>query len=103
MESEENLKEGCFVGTRREMITPWSTNAVEITQNMGLEGAGRIESTSLLRTKCKLRPDAPTHVRDSTKTYSRQTVSRNQSSTLKISKCTTKKKVWLFPKKKWTT
>ena len=34
MESEENLK-GCFVGPRREMITPWSTNAVEITQNMG--------------------------------------------------------------------
>ena len=29
MESEENLK-GCFVGPRREMITPWSTNAVEI-------------------------------------------------------------------------
>ena len=25
---------GYFVGPRREMITPWSTNAVEITQNM---------------------------------------------------------------------
>ncbi len=24
-----------FVGPRREMITPWSTCAVEITQNMG--------------------------------------------------------------------
>ena len=41
-ESEENLK-GCFVGPRREMITPWSTNAVEITQNMGLTGITRIE------------------------------------------------------------
>ena len=41
-ESEENLK-GCFVGPRREMITPWSTNAVEITQNMGIEGINRIE------------------------------------------------------------
>ena len=41
-ESEENLK-GCFVGPRREMITPWSTNAVEITQNMGLEDILRIE------------------------------------------------------------
>ena len=41
-ESEENLQ-GCFVGPRREMITPWSTNAVEITQNMGLEGISRIE------------------------------------------------------------
>ncbi len=34
---------GWFVGPRREMITPWSTNAVEITQNMGLEGIIRIE------------------------------------------------------------
>ena len=25
------------------MITPWSTNAVEITQNMGLSGVKRIE------------------------------------------------------------
>ena len=35
--------EGRFVGPRREMITPWSTNAVEITQNMGLTGISRIE------------------------------------------------------------
>ncbi len=35
--------EGCFVGPRKEMITPWSTNAVEITQNMGLNGIVRIE------------------------------------------------------------
>ena len=34
---------GCFVGPRREMITPWSTNAVEITQNMGIQGIKRIE------------------------------------------------------------
>ena len=34
---------GRFVGPRREMITPWSTNAVEITQNMGLCGISRIE------------------------------------------------------------
>ncbi len=32
-----------FVGPRREMISPWSTNAVEITQNMGLTGITRIE------------------------------------------------------------
>ena len=42
IENEENLQ-GCFIGPRREMITPWSTNAVEITQNMGLEGILRIE------------------------------------------------------------
>ena len=35
--------EGFFVGPRREMVTPWSTNAVEITQNMGLQGIIRIE------------------------------------------------------------
>ena len=35
--------EGNFVGPRKEMITPWSTNAVEITQNMGIEGIIRVE------------------------------------------------------------
>ena len=34
---------GPFVGPRAAMITPWSTNAVEITQNMGLTGIKRIE------------------------------------------------------------
>ncbi|MBQ7163371.1 MAG: phosphoribosylformylglycinamidine synthase [Bacteroidales bacterium] len=34
---------GIFVGPRREMITPWSTNAVEITVNLGIEGILRIE------------------------------------------------------------
>ena len=34
---------GWYVGPRREMITPWSTNAVEITQNMNLSGISRIE------------------------------------------------------------
>ncbi|MDV7138508.1 phosphoribosylformylglycinamidine synthase [Maribacter sp. TH_r10] len=32
-----------FVGPRAAMITPWSTNATEITQNMGIEGIIRIE------------------------------------------------------------
>ena len=34
---------GYFFGPRKEMITPWSTNAVEITQNMGISGITRIE------------------------------------------------------------
>ena len=34
---------GTFVGPRKEMISPWSTNAVEITQNMGIQGILRIE------------------------------------------------------------
>ena len=40
---ETQQMEGFFVGPRREMITPWSTNAVEITQNMSLSGISRIE------------------------------------------------------------
>ncbi|MFH6605119.1 phosphoribosylformylglycinamidine synthase [Maribacter algicola] len=32
-----------FIGPRAAMITPWSTNATEITQNMGISGILRIE------------------------------------------------------------
>ncbi|WP_372744001.1 phosphoribosylformylglycinamidine synthase [Lutibacter sp.] len=32
-----------FIGPRAAMVTPWSTNAVEITQNMAIEGIIRIE------------------------------------------------------------
>jgi phosphoribosylformylglycinamidine synthase len=38
-----NTVSGLFRGPRREMVTPWSTNAVEITRNMGLEGIDRME------------------------------------------------------------
>jgi len=39
----ESQLDGYFVGPRKEMITPWSTNAVEITGNMGITGVRRIE------------------------------------------------------------
>jgi len=39
---EKSIK-GHFVGPRKEMVTPWSTNAVEITQTMGVSGINRIE------------------------------------------------------------
>ncbi len=39
----ESRLDGFFVGPRKEMITPWSTNAVEITQNMGVLGVERVE------------------------------------------------------------
>ena len=42
LQSEAQLN-GFFVGPRAAMITPWSTNAVEITQNMAIEGIIRIE------------------------------------------------------------
>ncbi len=35
--------DGEFIGPRKEMVTPWSTNAVEITQTMGIAGIQRIE------------------------------------------------------------
>ncbi|MEH0155722.1 phosphoribosylformylglycinamidine synthase [Limibacter armeniacum] len=40
---ETETVDGWFVGPRKEMLTPWSTNAVEITQNMGIAGLLRIE------------------------------------------------------------
>ena len=40
---EQSSISGIYVGPRKEMITPWSTNAVEITQNMGIPGIVRIE------------------------------------------------------------
>jgi phosphoribosylformylglycinamidine synthase len=45
---------GMYIGPRKEMITPWSTNAVEITQNMGTKGIDRIE-------QFLLSPDASPH------------------------------------------
>ena len=48
--SDEALT-GYFIGPRREMVTPWSTNAVEITQNMGLQGIIRIEEFFPVETK----------------------------------------------------
>jgi phosphoribosylformylglycinamidine synthase len=35
--------DGHFIGPRAAMVSPWSTNAVEITQNMGITGIRRIE------------------------------------------------------------
>ncbi len=40
---EQASLDAFFVGPRAAMITPWSTNAVEITQNMGVSDIIRIE------------------------------------------------------------
>ncbi|WP_179334460.1 phosphoribosylformylglycinamidine synthase [Winogradskyella costae] len=40
---EQASLDAFFVGPRAAMITPWSTNAVEITQNMGISDIIRIE------------------------------------------------------------
>ncbi len=41
---DEQVLKGLFIGPRKEMVTPWSTNAVEITANMGIHGIERIET-----------------------------------------------------------
>jgi len=40
-----------FVGPRAAMVTPWSTNATEITQNMGIKGIVRIEEFNAITEK----------------------------------------------------
>lgn len=40
---KSNKVSGRFIGPRKEMVTPWSTNAVEIARNMGVHGISRIE------------------------------------------------------------
>ncbi len=40
---QDSTLAGTYAGPRMEMITPWSTNAVEITLNMGITGIQRIE------------------------------------------------------------
>lgn len=39
----QSVMPGLFIGPRKEMVTPWSTNAVEIVANMGISGLERIE------------------------------------------------------------
>ena len=47
----DTMLSGFYKGPRREMITPWSTNAVEITQNMDLKGIQRMESFDVVASK----------------------------------------------------
>ncbi len=44
----EKILNGNFIGPRKEMITPWSTNAVEMTQTMGIQGIQRIEEFKIV-------------------------------------------------------
>ena len=44
----EKILNGNFIGPRKEMVTPWSTNAVEMTQTMGIQGIQRIEEFKIV-------------------------------------------------------
>lgn len=46
---DSSLK-GFYLGPRKEMVTPWSTNAVEITQTMGIAGISRMEEFNEVET-----------------------------------------------------
>ncbi len=48
---QDDTLRGTFIGPRKEMITPWSTNAVEITQNMAMTGIERIEEFTTTKEK----------------------------------------------------
>jgi phosphoribosylformylglycinamidine synthase len=52
---------GSFTGPRKEMITPWSTNAVEITQNMSISGISRIEEYFATKPDSKFDPMLQAH------------------------------------------
>ena len=45
-----------FIGPRAAMITPWSTNAVEITQNMAIDGVVRIEEFASAKAETSFDP-----------------------------------------------
>jgi phosphoribosylformylglycinamidine synthase len=45
----EQILNGFFIGPRKEMITPWSTNAVEISETMGVKGIQRIEEFEIVK------------------------------------------------------
>jgi phosphoribosylformylglycinamidine synthase len=47
---KESIK-SFFIGPRKEMITPWSTNAVEICMNMGIDDIQRIEEFTKVENK----------------------------------------------------
>lgn len=53
---KETSLSGNFIGPRAAMITPWSTNAVEITQNMGITGLKRIEYFEACEADCSFDP-----------------------------------------------
>ena len=46
-----NEIKGKFVGPRAAMVTPWSTNAVEITQNMGVSAIERDRAILAIKRK----------------------------------------------------
>ncbi|MFQ3576129.1 MAG: phosphoribosylformylglycinamidine synthase [Cytophagales bacterium] len=47
----EDYLTGFYKGPRREMITPWSTNAIEICANMGINGVSRLERFEKVESK----------------------------------------------------
>lgn len=47
---------GLYKGPRSNMVTPWSTNAVEITQNMGISGIERIEEFEMIKQDTTIDP-----------------------------------------------
>ena len=103
VETEENLK-GCFIGPRREMITPWSTNAVEITQNMGLNGIRRIEEYFPVKDEnAEYDPMLQRMYKGLNQTIFTTNIKPQPIIYIENLEEYTKKKVWHSLKRKWTT
>jgi len=50
---DSDIIKNTYLGPRAVMVSPWSTNAVEITQNMAINGLKRIEVFELLKSNSK--------------------------------------------------
>ncbi len=88
--------DGIYVGPRREMVTPWSTNAVEITENMNLTGITRIEEYFQVSSK------EATHDPMLQRMYE-GLVSRNPSGMWRIWSSTMRRRDWPSRPRRWRT
>ena len=103
VEKEENLT-GYFIGPRKEMITPWSTNAVEITQNMGLTGILRIEEYFPVKDEhADYDPMLQRMYHGLTQDVFTTTSSPSPSSISTTSKHTTRRRDWHSRVRRWIT
>ncbi|MBL7662303.1 phosphoribosylformylglycinamidine synthase [bacterium] len=49
---------GRFIGPRKEMLSPWSTNVTDVLRNMGIQGISRIESFQKIKAQTAVDFDA---------------------------------------------
>jgi phosphoribosylformylglycinamidine synthase len=90
----KEILSNAFIGPRASMVTPWSTNAVEITQNMGIEGIVRMEEFFAANSESTLDPMLSQNTKSSIKLYLRSTSNPKPLLKLIISRPTISPKAW---------